>query len=54
VKDFGLSMVASADLSQLNHYLDCVEALGNDANFKDNRVTYEVSTIKYLMFHIWS
>ena len=44
MKDFGLSMVASADLSQLNNYLDCVEALGNDAKLKDNRVTFEVRT----------
>ena len=50
VKDFGLSMVASADLSQLNHYLDRVEALGNDVAFKDCRVTFEVSTSKIPCF----
>ncbi|MCO5573608.1 hypothetical protein L7F22_027380 [Adiantum nelumboides] len=40
-KDFGLSMVAAADLSRLNHYLDRVDALGNKASFKDCRVTFE-------------
>lgn len=40
-KDFGLSMVAAADLSHLNHYLDSVDALGNEAFFKDCRVTFE-------------
>ena len=50
VKDFGLSMVASADLSQLNHYLDRVEALGNDITLKDCHVTFEVSTSIILCF----
>ncbi|KAI5075161.1 hypothetical protein GOP47_0009237 [Adiantum capillus-veneris] len=40
-KDFGLSMVAAADLSRLNHYLDRVDALGNEESFKDCRVTFE-------------
>lgn len=40
-KDFGLSLVAAANLSHINYYLDCVNALGNEASFKDCRVSFE-------------
>lgn len=44
-KDFGLSLVAAANLSHINYYLDCVNALGNDASFKDCRVSFEVCKV---------
>ncbi|KAH7298673.1 hypothetical protein KP509_25G053500 [Ceratopteris richardii] len=40
-KDFGLSLVAAADLSRLKEYLERVEELGNEASYKDCRITFE-------------
>ncbi|GAB4832760.1 hypothetical protein Ancab_006777 [Ancistrocladus abbreviatus] len=40
-KDFALSMVASADLSQANKFLDRVEDLSNDPHLHNIRITYE-------------
>eukprot|EP00249_Psilotum_nudum_P014966 c25095_g1_i1 orf=292-1770(+) len=40
-KDLGLAMVAAADLSHLNQYLDRVDALGNEACFKNYRISFE-------------
>ncbi|KAK7320674.1 hypothetical protein VNO77_30368 [Canavalia gladiata] len=40
-KDFALSMVASADMSQLGKLLERVDGLNDDPRFKDVRITYE-------------
>lgn len=40
-KDFGLSMVASADMSHTSKFLDRVEELNKNPHLKDVRVTYE-------------
>lgn len=40
-KDFALSMVASADLSHLDKFLDRVDEISNDADLKEIRITFE-------------
>ncbi|KAL1315252.1 hypothetical protein HN51_042024 [Arachis hypogaea] len=40
-KDFGLSMVASADISHLDKLLDRVDQLDNDQRLKNVRITFE-------------
>ncbi|MED6209238.1 hypothetical protein PIB30_052762 [Stylosanthes scabra] len=40
-KDFGLSMVASADISHLGKLLDRVDQLDNDDRLKNVRITFE-------------
>ncbi|XP_010244879.1 PREDICTED: calcium uptake protein 1, mitochondrial-like [Nelumbo nucifera] len=40
-KDFALSMVASADMSHINKFLDRVDELNNEPQLRDNRVTLE-------------
>ncbi|MED6186674.1 hypothetical protein PIB30_069007 [Stylosanthes scabra] len=40
-KDFGLSMVASADISHLGKLLDRVDQLDNDQRLKNVRITFE-------------
>ncbi|CAL5376747.1 unnamed protein product [Camellia sinensis] len=40
-KDFALSMVASADMRQVNKFLDRVEELNDEPNLKDIRITFE-------------
>ena len=40
-KDFALSMVASADVSHMNKFLDRVDELNDKAELKDIRITYE-------------
>ncbi|CAI9100922.1 OLC1v1038111C1 [Oldenlandia corymbosa var. corymbosa] len=39
--DFALSMVASADISQINKFLDRVDELNNEPNLRDIRITFE-------------
>uniref|UniRef100_A0A7N0RG71 EF-hand domain-containing protein n=1 Tax=Kalanchoe fedtschenkoi TaxID=63787 RepID=A0A7N0RG71_KALFE len=40
-KDFALSLVASADISHINKFLDRVDEIDSDPNLKNIRVTYE-------------
>lgn len=40
-KDFALSMVASADISHINKFLDRVDVLDQEQHLRDKRVTYE-------------
>ncbi|KAJ4951159.1 hypothetical protein NE237_027991 [Protea cynaroides] len=40
-KDFALSMVASADMSHINKFLDRVEELDNESHLRDIRITFE-------------
>lgn len=40
-KDFALSMVASADISHINKFLDRVEDLDDEPHLRDLRITYE-------------
>ncbi|XP_043722987.1 calcium uptake protein, mitochondrial-like [Telopea speciosissima] len=40
-KDYALSMVASADMSQINKFLDRVEKLNNEPRLRDIRITWE-------------
>nr|XP_016478629.1 PREDICTED: calcium uptake protein 1, mitochondrial-like [Nicotiana tabacum] len=40
-KDFALSMVASADISHINKFLDRVEDLDDKPHLRDLRITYE-------------
>lgn len=40
-KDFALSMVASADISHINKFLDRVEDLDDKPHFRDLRITFE-------------
>nr|KYP46781.1 Calcium-binding atopy-related autoantigen 1 [Cajanus cajan] len=40
-KDFALSMVASADMSNLGRLLGRVDGLDDDPRFKDSRITFE-------------
>ncbi|CAK9188194.1 unnamed protein product [Ilex paraguariensis] len=40
-KDFGLSMVASADIKHLDKLLDRVDDLDNEANLNNIRITFE-------------
>ncbi|KAL6651000.1 hypothetical protein ACP70R_009925 [Stipagrostis hirtigluma subsp. patula] len=40
-KDFALSMVASADMDHINKLLDRVDALANEPDLKDLRITFE-------------
>ncbi|KAA0063559.1 hypothetical protein IC582_011815 [Cucumis melo] len=41
VKDFALSIVASADINHIDKLLDRVEALNKEPHFKNIRITYE-------------
>ncbi|KAL6903658.1 hypothetical protein ACP4OV_004471 [Aristida adscensionis] len=41
VKDFALSMVASADMNHINKLLDRVDKLDNEPELKDMRITFE-------------
>ncbi|WVZ74637.1 hypothetical protein U9M48_022798 [Paspalum notatum var. saurae] len=41
VKDFALSMVASADMNHINKLLDRVDDLDDNPNLKDLRITFE-------------
>lgn len=43
-KDFALSMVASADMSHINKFLDRVDELSKETNLKDVRITFEEFT----------
>lgn len=40
-KDFALSLVASADLSQVNKLLDRVDEIGNEPKLRPIRITYK-------------
>ncbi|XP_042491952.1 calcium uptake protein, mitochondrial-like [Macadamia integrifolia] len=40
-KDFALSMVASADMSHINKFLDRVELLNNEPHLRNIRITFE-------------
>lgn len=40
-KDFALSMVASADMSHINKFLDRVEELNDEPYLREIRITYE-------------
>ncbi|KAK6944424.1 EF-hand domain [Dillenia turbinata] len=40
-KDFALSMVASADMSQINKFLARVDEISNEPNLRDRRITFE-------------
>lgn len=40
-KDFALSLVASADISDTNKLLDRVDELDNDPRLKDIKITYK-------------
>jgi calcium uptake protein 1, mitochondrial len=42
VKDFALSMVASADMNHINKLLDRVDDLNDNPDVKDLRITFEV------------
>jgi calcium uptake protein 1, mitochondrial len=42
VKDFALSMVASADMNHINKLLDRVDDLNDNPDLKDLRITFEV------------
>ena len=42
VKDFALSMVASADMSHINKLLDRVDDLDDNPDLKDLYITFEV------------
>ncbi|KAI9125917.1 hypothetical protein K1719_003335 [Acacia pycnantha] len=40
-RDFGLSLVASADINHINKLLDLVDKLENDSHLRDIRITFE-------------
>lgn len=40
-RDFGLSLVASADINHINKLLDVVDELESDSHLRDIRVTFE-------------
>lgn len=44
-KDFALSMVASADINQINRFLDRVDELDDYPHLQDKRITLEVRWI---------
>lgn len=45
VKDFALSMVASADMNHINKLLDRVDDLDDNPDLKDLRITFEVELL---------
>lgn len=45
MKDFALSMVASADMNHINKLLDRVDVLDDNPDLKDQRVTFEVGLL---------
>lgn len=45
VKDFALSMVASADMIYIDKLLDRVEDLDDNLDLKDLRITFEVGLL---------
>lgn len=45
VKDFALSMVASADMNHINKLLDRVDDLDDNLDLKDLRITFEVGLL---------
>lgn len=49
VKDFALSMVASADMNHINKLLDRVDDLDDNSDLKDLRITFEVGLFGILI-----
>ena len=45
VKDFALSMVASADMSHINKLLDIIDDLDDNPDLKDLCITFEVGLL---------
>jgi len=45
VKDFALSMVASADMNYIDKLLDRVDDLDDNLDLKDLRITFEVGLL---------
>ncbi|XP_062222778.1 calcium uptake protein, mitochondrial-like isoform X1 [Phragmites australis] len=59
VKDFALSMVASADMNHINKLLDRVDDLDDNPDLKDLRITFEVCGVDLtdkvvdIIFHVF-